>query len=145
MLAFWFGILTGISVLYIAFLWHNLLISLKTSSTLPFEKLKLCGLNAFLIAVTFGWLRNFIIAFKAGWEIYYAEKSMSLNSGIFRCFITLKNNEFNILSFSSSLVIILSSCTNVIFSEDFTLFEKRGFTVFRNLLLHITFFSFTFS
>ena len=76
------------------------------------------------MAYKLGWLRNFIIDFKAGWEMHSAEKSISLNSGIFKCFTTLEKNEFNILAFSSSVVIILSSCTNVIFSEDFALSEK---------------------
>ena len=62
--------------------------------------------------------------------MHSVEKSISLNSGIFKCFITLEKNEISILAFSSSLVIILSSCTNAIFSEDFALSEKRDFTVF---------------
>ena len=45
---------------------YSYLISFKTSSTLTFEKLKLCGLNAILIADTLGLLQNFIIAFKSG-------------------------------------------------------------------------------
>ena len=64
------------------------------------------------MADTLGWLRNFIIAFKVGWKMHSAEKSKSLNSGIFKCLPTLEKNEFSILAFSSILVIILSSCTN---------------------------------
>ena len=63
--------------------------------------------------------------------MHSVEKSISLNSGIFKCFITLEKNEISVLAFSSSLVIILSSCTNAIFSEDFALSEKRYFAVFR--------------
>ena len=63
------------SVLCLAYLLPNLWILLKATSALTFEKLKLCGLNAFLMADTFGWLRNFIIAFKGGWEMHSAEKS----------------------------------------------------------------------
>ena len=76
--------------------------------------------------------------------MHYGEKSITLNSGIFKCFTTLEKNEFSILAFSSLLVIILSSHTNVIFSEDFTLPEKISFTVFQNFLLSITSFSLTF-
>ena len=90
MSAFCFSIFTGMSVFGIAFLLPNLLISFKISSTLTFKKLKLCGSNAFLITDTLGWLRNFIIAFKAGWEMHSAEKSISLKSGIFKCFATLE-------------------------------------------------------
>ena len=36
-----------------------------------------CGLNVFLIADTLGWLRSCVIAFKDGWEISSAEKSVS--------------------------------------------------------------------
>ena len=66
MSAFCFSIFTGMSLLCIAFLLPDLLISYKTLSTLTFEKLKLHGLNAFLIADTLGSLGNFIIALKAG-------------------------------------------------------------------------------
>ena len=131
---FTFSIFTGMSVLCIVFLLTNLLASFKTLWTLIFGKLKLHGANAFLTADTLGWVRNFIIAFKAGWEIHSAEKSIFLNSGIFKSFNTLEKNEINILTVSSLSVVILFSCTNVFFWEDFTLSDKKGFTVFRNLL-----------
>ena len=91
----------------------------KASSTLTFEKLEIYGLNAFLIADTLGWLRNLIIALKAGWEMHLIHKVST--SRIFKCFSTLEKNEPNILAFSPSVVVILPVCTNVIFSEDFTL------------------------
>ena len=78
-------------------------------------------------------ITKFHYCFQAGWEMYSAEKSISLNSEIFNCFATLKIYEFNILAFSSALVIMLSSCTNIILSEDFTSSNKRGFTIFENL------------
>ena len=76
--------------------------------------------------------------------MHSAEKSISLNSGICKCFTMLKN-EFNILAYSSSLVIILSLSTNTIFSEDFTLSYKRVFTLFQNCLYlsHLCSFKFT--
>ena len=76
--------------------------------------------------------------------MHSAEKSISLNSKIFKWFTTLEKNEFSILDFSSSLVIILFSCTNVTFSEDFSLSVKSDFTVFQNLVLSIIPFSFKF-
>ena len=54
MSAFCFGVFAGMSVHCIAVLLPNLLIYFKTSSTLTFEKLKLCGLNEFLQADTLG-------------------------------------------------------------------------------------------
>ena len=142
MSAFCFSIFTGMSVLCIAFLWSNLFISFRTSPTLTLEKLKLWGLNAFLIADTLGWFRNFITAFKAGWEMHSAEKSISLNSGIFKSFSKLEKNYFSVLASSSLLVIILSSCNIVIFPEDFALSDKIGFLVFQSLILSLTYFSF---
>ena len=68
-------------------------------------------------------------------QIQPAEKSILFNSGIFKCFTTLEKNEFRFLAFSSSLVIILSSFINIIFSEDFTLSDKRDFN-FENLLFY---------
>ena len=53
---------------------------------------------------TLGWLRNFLVDLKSGWGMYSAEKSIYFNSGMFRCFTTLENDEFNILPFSSLLV-----------------------------------------
>ena len=76
--------------------------------------------------------------------MHSAEKSISLNSGIFKCFTELEKNEFSILVFSSPVVIILSSCTNIIFSEDFTLSEKTGKNRFHSfpeplIIYHILF------
>ena len=56
--------------------------------------------------------------------MHSAEKSISFNSEICKCFTTLEKNEFSVLAFSSSVVIILASCTNVTFSKDFALSEK---------------------
>ena len=138
MSAFCFSIFSGMSVFRIAFLLPNLLITFKISSTLTFEKLKLCGLNAFLIAYKLGWLRNFFIAFKAGWEMHSAEKLISLNSAIFKCFTTLeKKKRISILASSSLLVIILSSCANVIFSD--STYLKNEVLLFSRTSYHLSY------
>ena len=108
-----------------------------------FEKLKLCGLNVF------------------PWQIHldYYKTSLLLSKRNERC-ILLKNQYQYFRNFKlfyyvgkktnsnyliNALVIIFSSCADVIFSEDFTLLDRRGFTVFQNLLLlSITSFSFKF-
>ena len=58
--------------------------------------------------------------------MHSAEKSISLNSGIFKCFTTLEKKTNSV----HWRFIILYSCT-VIFSEGFTLSEKSVFTVFQ--------------
>ena len=73
--------------------------------------------------------------------MHCAEQSISLNFGIFKYFTTLEKHEFNILAFSSSVVIDIA---NAIFSEGFTLSEKSSFTVSQKNLLCITSFSFKF-
>ena len=49
-----FSILKEMPVFCFIFLLPNLLITFKTLSTFTFEKLNLCGLNAFLIVDTLG-------------------------------------------------------------------------------------------
>ena len=66
MSGFCFSIFTGISVFYIAFVLPNFLVSFEKASTLTCEKLRLCGLNAFLMGNTCGRLQNFVITFIAG-------------------------------------------------------------------------------
>ena len=117
----------------------NLTISFEISLTFTFEKLKLCGLNAFLIADTLGCLRNSITAFKAGWEMDSNEKLISLSYGIFKCFTTLEKSAFSNLAFSSSLVITLSSSTNInitfqkilpCLTEEILLYSRTSITSF---------------
>ena len=88
-----------------------------------FEKLKLCGLNVFPMANTLRLLRNFIIAFKARWEMYSAEKS-NQNFRNFQLFYYVRK-KINSNYLINLLVVIFSSCADVIFSEDFTLFDRR--------------------
>ena len=57
----------------------------------------------------------------------------------FQVFYYVKKNKLSILAVWSALVDIFSSVTNVIFSEDFILSDKGGFTVFLNLLVPFTF------
>ena len=64
--AFSFKILTGISVICVAFLGFNLLISLKTSLTLTPQKQKPGPFLALLMAMILGWFLYLIIALKIG-------------------------------------------------------------------------------
>ena len=123
----------------------NLTISFETSLTLTFEKLKLCGLNAFLIADTLGCLRNSITAFKAGWEMDSNEKLISLSYEIFKCFTTLEKSEFSNLAFSSSLVIILSSSTyiNITFQKILPCLTEEVLLYSRTSITSFSFFSFS--
>ena len=103
MSAFCFSIFVGISVLFFAFLLPNLLVSFKTWSTLIFEKLKLYG---FLIANSLGWLQNLILLSKQDERCILLKNQYLwiLEFSIF--YYVSKKSQFNILAFSSSLVII---------------------------------------
>ena len=84
------------------------------------------GLNKFPIADTFGWFQNFIIALKAELEIHAAEKSISLNFGIFKCCTKVEKNKFSILAFPSLVVIILSLCTTLLFFKNQEILFEAG-------------------
>ena len=68
-----------------------------------------------------------------------------LYSEIFKFFTTLEKNEFSSSATFMSWVKILSFSTNVMFSFDLNLSERREITVFQNVLLSATSFSFQFA
>ena len=91
--AFSFKIITGISVISVASLAFNLLISLKTSLTLTPQKWKHGIFLAFLMAMILGWFLYLSIALKIGWRIFPARGLESLNSEILRFFTVLEKKK----------------------------------------------------
>ena len=108
-----------------------------------FEKLKLCGLNVFPMANTPRLLRTSLLLLKRNERCILLKNQYQYFRNFKLFYYSRKKTNSNYLI--NVLVIIFSSCADVIFSEDFTLFDRRGFTVFQNLLLlSITSFSFKF-
>ena len=99
----------------------------------------------FLIAATLGCLSYFSTDYKTGFAISSAKGFVLLYSETFKFFTTLEKNEFSSSVTFLSWVKILSFFTNVIFSFDLSLLERREITDFQNFLLSATSFSFQFA
>ena len=88
-----------------------------------------------------GWFLYFTIDFKTESLINSETGSHLVYSGIFRLLIIFEKKVFKTRAVSLSFPIISSSSIKVIFSEEVTLSEKNGLTIFQNVLLSLLSFS----
>ena len=90
-------ILTGVSLIYVAFLAFNLLLSTKTSLTFTPQNKKPGPFLTFLMAMILRRILYLSIALKLGWKIFSTRGLESLISGILRFFRTLENRDLEVL------------------------------------------------
>ena len=88
-----------------------------------------------------GWFLYFTIDFETGSLINSERGTYLVYSGIFRLLTIFEKKVFKTRAVSLSFPIISSSVIKVIFSEEVTLSEKNGLTVFQSISLSVTFFS----
>ena len=84
-----------------------------------------------MLAKRLGWLWNFNIAFKVGWEIRSTNGIILRNPGILRLYTSLQKNSFNILVFSISSVTTDSPSTKVTFSEILCCLTEQALLCFK--------------
>ena len=87
-----------------------------------------------------GWSLYFKINFIITSATFSKLELLSTQAGILRFVTMFEKKEFKVFATSLSYEIISLFSTNVICSLETILFERKGFTVFLNVLLSHTFF-----